>query len=175
MNIVLFGDSLLGRFNRNLINQLEQTIPSSVVYNCAAGGWNSNDGTKRAEYIAQLAPDFTILSFGANDAAPWKEQVSLPQFIQNMQFIVRVFTKTKVIVLLCPQVNLDSPEQTKVFNDSLNLYNEAIRRICDEYHAEYIEADKLLSSIHEYHDDDGLHLNKAAYDLIIQKLQQITQ
>lgn len=175
MNIVLFGDSLLGRFNRILINELEQAIPSSTVYNCAAGGWNSNDGAKRVEYIAQLNPGYVILSFGANDTAPWKDQVALPIFIKNMERMIRAFTKSKVIVLLCPKVALESPEQTKEFNDSLELYNEAIRRLSSEHHAECIETDSLLKNLDNYHEDDGLHVNKAAYDLVIQAVQKIAQ
>ncbi|MFZ3009741.1 MAG: SGNH/GDSL hydrolase family protein [Candidatus Microsaccharimonas sp.] len=173
--IVLFGDSLLGRFNNNLIDQLEQTIPSSNVYNCAAGGWNSNDGIKRVEYIAMLSPDVVVLSFGANDTAPWKEQVALSTFIQNMEFMVRTFTKAKVIVLLCPHVSVESPEQTKEFNNSLDMYNEAIRRICDEHHAVYIDSDGLLVNLDDYHEDDGVHLNQAAYDLIIEGIGRKTQ
>ena len=175
MNIVLFGDSLLGRFNKNLINQLEQTIPSSTAYNCAAGGWNSNDGMKRVEYIAKLNPNVVVLSFGANDTAPWKEQVALSTFIQNMEFMVRTFTKAKVIVLLCPHVSVESPEQTKEFNNNLDVYNETIKRICDERHAAYIDSDELLGHLGDYHEDDGVHLNQAAYDLIIEEIGRKTQ
>lgn len=175
MNIVLFGDSLLGRFNKNLINQLEQAIPSSTVYNCAAGGWNSSDGIKRVDYITKLKPDLVVLSFGANDTAPWKEQVPLSTFVHNMEFMVRTFVKSNVIVLLCPHVSVESPEQTKEFNNNLDVYNEAIKRICDEHHAAYIDSDELLGNLDDYHEDDGVHLNQTAYDLIIEEIGRKTQ
>ncbi len=173
MNIILFGDSLFGRFNKNRIAQLERRIPSSMVHNMAAGGWNSEDGAKRVEYIAQLEPDICIMSFGANDVAPWKPQVTLARFIANISFMVRAFGRTKVIVLLCPPTSLQSLEQTKEFNDNLEIYNEAIRRICRERHAQYLDAGVLLKELDDYHEDDGIHLNERAYNLIITKVAEL--
>jgi hypothetical protein len=46
--LVLFGDSLFGRCNKDLIDQLEATLSESYdIYNCAAGGWDSDDVLKK--------------------------------------------------------------------------------------------------------------------------------
>jgi lysophospholipase L1-like esterase len=67
-NIVLFGDSFLGRWGKKYIDKLEALVSGSIVYNCAAGGLDTADGLVRACYIAGLKPDYAVLSFGANDA-----------------------------------------------------------------------------------------------------------
>lgn len=53
-SIVLFGDSLLGRFGKALIGKLEEAVKDITVYNCAAGGLNTEDGIRRADFIAKL-------------------------------------------------------------------------------------------------------------------------
>lgn len=175
MNILLFGDSFLGRFNRDLIQLLESKISDSTVFNTAAGGWNSDDGVKRVDYISQLKPDVAIISFGANDTAPWKDGVVLSRFNYNMQYMIRSFPTAKVVVMLCPAVNLKDESQTKEFNNSLSLYNKSLIKICNEYGATYIDANLLLKDLDSYHEDDGLHINKLAYDRIIQKISEIVK
>lgn len=173
MKIVLFGDSLLGRFNKSLIDQLELAIPNSTVYNCAAGGWNSNDGAKRAEYIAGLAPDFVVLSFGANDTTPWKETVDIATFTNNLETIVAAFSGSKIIALLCPPVSLQSIDQTNEFNNSLSLYNQVVREAIQHHDGYCIEAEQLLKDTKDYHEDDGLHINKLGYDIVIQYISEV--
>lgn len=173
MNILLFGDSLFGRFNRNLITQLETTIPDSTVYNGAAGGWTSSDGAKRSKFMASLESDYVLLSFGANDTAPWKEEVSKDDFVTNMRTILESFSKAKCVVLLCPDVQVESEEQTKEFNQRLADYNEASSELCESYSASIIDANELFKNLDDYHMEDGVHINQAGYDLIIEQLARI--
>ena len=177
MNIVLFGDSLFGRFNKNLLDQLESHIPSSTVYNCAAGGLNSIDSVRRVDYIAQLQPDYVFVSLGANDCAPWKEQVPLDEFAANIEKIIQAFNKSKVIMLLCPAVHLESKEQTDEFNELLSRYNAKIKELCDNNAASYVDVDALLKPLTEqsidFHAEDGMHLNQDGYDLVINDLARL--
>jgi lysophospholipase L1-like esterase len=173
MNIVLFGDSFLGRFGKNLIDQLEVTIPDSTVYNCAAGGLNSNDLSKRADYIASLEPDYVIFSFGGNDVAPWKETVSLADFRENTKSIFEAFSNSTIIMLLCPRVQLESSDQTQQYNNGLSIYNKTLIELCDKPSSLYIDIDKLLEGIDDYHEDDGIHFNQQTYDKVILKIGEL--
>ena len=91
-SVVLFGDSLLGRFGKGLMDKLEEEVGNTIVYNCAAGGLNTEDGIKRADFIAKLKPDFVTFSFGANDCMPWKKQVPEKDFEKNYDAIIKEFS-----------------------------------------------------------------------------------
>lgn len=97
-NVVLFGDSLFAKFGRDLISKLEQKIGDITVYNCAAGGFNTRDGFKRASFIAKLKPDYICLSFGANDSGPFKkEPVPLVEFEENLSVMIKSFSGSEII------------------------------------------------------------------------------
>lgn len=114
-SIVLFGDSLFGRFGRDYILQLEGAVKDSTVYNCAAGGFNTFDGLKRADFIAKLKTDYVCISFGANDCNPFKGQpVALEKFAQNLTSMIQSFTGSKIILFPCPPVyDPNDPVETK--------------------------------------------------------------
>jgi lysophospholipase L1-like esterase len=172
MDILLFGDSFLGRFNRNLIDQLESSIPNSTIYNGAVGGWNSADGAKRSQYMARLNPDYVLFSFGGNDTAPWKDQLSEQDFLKNMQNIFNDFTNSKRIMLLCPNVNVEDADQTEEFNRLLSKYNAGLIKICEQMGIQVIDTNNLFIALDDYHIEDGVHINQAGYDLIIKKFAE---
>jgi lysophospholipase L1-like esterase len=176
--LVLFGDSLLGCFGKDLIRQLEAKVPRTDVYNCAAGGLNSDDGVQKAAYIAKLEPDYVILSFGANDAAPWKKQVSLEQFNKNMDTIMRVFRGSKIIVFLTPPVNdPNEPEETKRYNDLLDQYSAVSKKVCQKHSVRYVDSPtvygNLLKSGNDYHMGDGVHLDEKGYEVFIDQVAKV--
>lgn len=170
MNIVLFGDSFLGRFNKSLIEKLESEVDDATVYNCAAGGWNSSHLAKRAQLIASLNADSVILSLGANDVAPWKEGISKQTFIDNFNEIVTAFDGAKILLLLCPDVRVESAEQTVEFNTRLAEYYAAISDRASTSGVIVVDTNWVLAELDEYHEDDGLHVSSPAYDLIITQL-----
>jgi len=173
MNIVLFGDSFLGRFGKNLIDQLESTIPKSIVYNCAAGGWNSTDLKNRAQLIAKLNPDYVVLSYGGNDVAPWKKVVAQNEFQANTELILKAFSNSKIIILLCPNVNLESTEHTLEYNNALRSYYRGIEESLNNFDAHCIDTNLILADMGDCHEDDGVHINGQAYDRIILKLGEL--
>src|SRR3989344_5029619 len=131
-SVVLFGDSLLGRFGKALIDKLEEEVIGITVYNCAAGGLNTEDGVRRADFIAKLKPDYVILSFGANDAAPWKKQVPEKDFIIESRFFSKSFSGSKIIVFPCPPANdQKDPNGTKQFNEVLSRYNKIVYSVVE--------------------------------------------
>jgi lysophospholipase L1-like esterase len=177
-NLVLFGDSLLGRFGKDLIVDLETKVPGLKVYNCAAGGQNSKDGVDHVDYIAKLKPDYVVICFGSNDAAPWKKQIEISEYQENMSKILESFDESLVIGFPCPPANdPNDPNGTKEFNNLLREYNEAFKKVCESKSAQYIEVDKifgeLLKNGNDYHMGDGIHLDKLGYGVFIDKLVEL--
>jgi len=173
MNIVLFGDSFLERFGKNLINQLESVVSNSTTYNCAAGGWNSIDLCERANYIAKLDPDYIILSFGANDVAPWKSVVTLEKFKTNTESILQVFSASKIIMLLCPDVHVRQLSQTQQYNERLKTYYQSVQAIFEKYEVKCIDTNNILKGTGDYHESDGVHFNQLAYDKVITRISEL--
>lgn len=178
-SVILFGDSLFGRFGRDYILQLEEAIENVTVHNCAAGGFNTRDGLKRAGFIAQLKADYICLSFGANDCSPFKGQpVALEEFAQNLVFIIKSFVGSKVILFPCPPVyDPGDPVETKNFNDILVQYNTVIKNIAKETNTGLIDSEnvygELLEKGENYHIEDGLHLNDVGYKKLVEQLAKL--
>lgn len=173
MNMVLYGDSFLGRFGKDLIDQLEHELDNFTVYNCAAGGWNTSDLVNRAQYISRLRPEYVVLSFGANDVAPWKNVITLDVFADNVEKILSSFSGTKIIMLKCPDVDLHDKEQMNEFNSSLKTYYHSVENMFESVGVRVIETNILFEGLDEYHEDDGVHVNKLGYDKIIQKMSEL--
>ncbi|MFA6585549.1 MAG: GDSL-type esterase/lipase family protein [Candidatus Paceibacterota bacterium] len=174
-SLVLFGDSLLGRFNRDYTLQLENSIKDITVYNCATGGFNSRDGLKRANFIAKLKPDYILLSLGANDAIPENNQpVSLNEFKENLISIIKAFAGSTIILFTCPYVDIvNNQEETGKFNGLLKEYNSVVKNISLEKKIHLLNSEKIYRSLKDYHMGDGLHMNKLGYDVLIRKLTQL--
>jgi lysophospholipase L1-like esterase len=164
MNIVLFGDSHLGRFGKRYIDQLEALVKDSVVYNCSAGGLTSSDGVRRVDFIAGLKPDIVIFSFGGNDVAPWKNIVPKPVFIDNMRTIFEAFPHSAKIIFTSPDVAVADPGQTREYNNSIHEYRHALTKICDELGVAIVDGNMVIRPQGgDYHEEDGVHMNDIAY------------
>lgn len=178
-NLILFGDSLFGLFDKELIDILEEKLPGYQVYNCAARGQNSNDCSKQANYISQLNPDILAISLGLNDSAPWK-QVPLEHFKENLENILSYFPNSKIIFLLPPPIDetMDSRPQKRT-NNVIDKYSEATREICLKEGAKIIDSPvlfkPLLENREDYHVEDGTHLNEVGYRLVIEKLVELAR
>ncbi|MDA5145669.1 SGNH/GDSL hydrolase family protein [Streptomyces sp. AD681] len=167
--VVLYGDSMLARFTKARIDRLEeQSGPDAMVLNCAAGGWTSEDGVRRAEAVAGLDPDVVVLSFGTNDCAP-ERLVELDAFAANVQRIVARFPRAKVVGFLPPSVleraGVGPRGRT---NSVLARYRTVLRDIVGHDHS--VETDRVLAPLvasgTPVHVDD-LHLTDEAYGPVI--------
>lgn len=163
MKIVLFGDSMLARFGKERLEELESKIPQSDVYNCAVGGWDSNDGVKKAPYIALLKPDVVVISLGTNDAAPWK-QVPVETFKSNLGIILAEFKGSRIIFFPpCPVDESKQKDGYKRTNALTKLYFDAAMLVCNEEKVSCIDSWAIFGSLLEQgksiYVDDGLHLN----------------
>lgn len=171
MNIVLFGDSHLGRFGKRFIDQLEGLIDNSIVYNCAAGGFTSSDGVRRVDYIARLKPDVVIFSFGGNDVSPWKEVVAESVFLSNMRRIFEAFPDSSKLLFTSPDVAVANQDQANIYNNSIHTYREALEPICEELGVLIVDGNDTVRDLQgDYHEDDGVHMNKNAYRNLVNQL-----
>ncbi len=175
-SVVLFGDSMFGRFSRDYILRLEESVKDITVYNCATGGFNTRDGLKRIDFISKLKADYVCLSFGANDSNPFKGQpVPLEEFEKNFISIIKSFSGSKIILFPCPPVyDPNDPAETKNFNEILAQYNSVIKDIATKTNSEFINVitiyGELLRKGENYHIEDGLHLNDLGYQKLIEEL-----
>ncbi|MGW4487179.1 SGNH/GDSL hydrolase family protein [Amycolatopsis sp. NPDC004368] len=171
--IVLFGDSMLGRFTKPRIDQLEEEAGDVLVFNCAAGGWKSDDGARRAATIAKTEPDVVVLSFGANDCAP-DRLVELGAYTKNLRVIADAFAPATLIGFLPPSIEeIDGIGRRGRTNAVLDTYRQALREVVSAPNAVDTDASiaPLIAAGEPVH-EDGLHLTGAAYRLVISALAQ---
>lgn len=177
--LVLFGDSLLANFDKDLVSKLEEQLKDYDIYNCAVSGWDTNDGMKKSLYISCLKPDVVVIGFGTNDAAPWK-QVSLEQFTKNVNTILDNFNSSKIVFFLPPPVNEEEEEKReKRTNKVMKQYHDAARQISLGKGAEVLDSWSIFMSFlkqgREYHLEDGIHLNDFGYEVFTESLVKIIQ
>ncbi len=180
LSLVLYGDSLLGRFGKALIDQLEECVPGLTVYNCATGGFNSDDSATRAAFIVRLRPTWVLCSVGANDVAPWKKQVTTARYRKNIRTIMNEFSGSKMMFLLCPLMhNLRFQKEMNVFNSRITVYNKITETMAQARGADIIDApqafSRMFKSGKDYHVGDGVHMNAKAYQVLIREIQAILQ
>ena len=166
--IALFGDSMLARFNKGRIDLLEREIGAdTVVVNCAAGGWTSADGVRRAGLVARMDPDIVVLSFGANDCAPGRH-IGLDAFTANIRSIVATLARPRILGFLPPSVvEHDGVGPRGRTNAVLDAYRAALRAAVA---GQALDSDAALAPLRADGvtvQDDGLHLNGPAYRTVI--------
>jgi lysophospholipase L1-like esterase len=124
--IILYGDSLLGRFGKSLIQKLESRVKNAEVYNCAYGGCSTEDCLRKSEFISKLNPDMVVISLGTNDIL--LNDLDTGEYLNNLSKIIENFNESRVIVWLIPKAN-DSQdvEGTNNFNKKVEKYNKIVR------------------------------------------------
>ncbi len=175
---VLFGDSLFAQAGKHRIIMFEEAAQGYDFYNCAVGGWDTNDCVAKAPYIARLKPDLLIVSLGTNDAAPWK-QVPLEKFKENIPKIFNAFEGSRIIYFLptpVDEVKIASTDKNRSIKE-IKQYHDAAKSVCEAHEVEYIDSftvfKPLLDSGVEYHIEDGVHFNDLAYEIIAKELTRI--
>lgn len=169
-SVVLFGDSGLGRFNRDRIRKLEKASGNVDVYNCAVGGLNSRDGLEMASFIAKLEPDIVAFSFPANDIA---DGISIEETKMDMLGIIKAFKKSKIILFLYPNAD-ERFREIPSFNERMAEYNLLLKELADLCGAKTIDGPQAYGKIKkEYHEDDGIHLNEYGYDILIGEMVKV--
>lgn len=174
--LILFGDSLIKNINKPLSGEIEKRAGVDL-YNCAVGGWDTNDGVAKASYIAQLNPDLVLFSFGTNDAAPWK-RVDIETFQQNLKKIFETFSSAEKIFFLPPPLN--EGQQTgeeKRLNELQKQYEEVAKELSLSNGVKIIDSwavfKPMLDAGQDYHDEDGVHFNDLGYQTLISEIVSV--
>jgi lysophospholipase L1-like esterase len=176
--LVLFGDSLFAQAGKHRIIMFEEALPGYDVYNCAVGGWNTNDCVKKAPYISKLEPDVVVISLGTNDAAPYK-QIPINTFIKNIPAIINSFKNSKLIWYLPTPID---QTKSKVFgkeipNEVVKQYHDAAKKVCEEHGVDVINSFSIfmpmLDAGEKYHSEDGVHYIDKAYEIIANELSKL--
>lgn len=168
--LILTGDSLFGRCSKDAIEQLERVLGDVYdVYNCAAGGWDSNDVLKKSPYLSSLQADVVAVSVGLSDLAPWK-QVDIDTFSSNIAKIIDIYSTSKLMFLAPPSV--DEVRQRSHYevireNEGVIKYSEALSRICTAKNTACID----IGADEDYHIEDGVHLNQAGYEKLFSMIK----
>ncbi|GAA3062072.1 hypothetical protein GCM10010464_27930 [Pseudonocardia yunnanensis] len=173
--VMLFGDSMLGRFTKPRILALERELnDAATVYNCAAGGWDSSDCAPRAAVLARLAPAVVVVSLGANDCAPWK-RVPPEEFAENVRIVVEAFRSSSVVGLLPPVIReVGRPETAGRTNAELDRYREILRVAVGP--AACVDLATVLADVDFAPlEDDGLHLTAESYAAVIPALARVVE
>lgn len=178
--LILFGDSLFGEVRKTETLMLEEKLGGEYdIYNCATGGWSTNDLVKKAPYISGLKPDIVIISAGTNDSAPWK-RVDLETFKSNLPVIAEQFSESRVIFFPPPPVTEVLLEENKIMsNEDVRIYNDAVIEFCKEASIGYIDSWSLFMKLKDnnqsYHVADGIHFTREGYELLFSELSEVVR
>jgi lysophospholipase L1-like esterase len=178
--LVLFGDSLVAYCHKTEVLLLEQYLNDEYdVYNCAVGGWNSDDLVKKGAYIAGLQADVVIISVGTNDGSPWKS-VGLDNFKANLAPIADAFNKSRIIFFPPPPINEEKMTAPKrIMNEELQQYNQAVLEFCKEHEFELWDSWKdvmpLINTDNDPHEEDGVHFSDDGYRYVLNKLAEVVK
>lgn len=178
--LVLFGDSFFGRCGSERIALLETMLNKEYdVYNCAAGGWNSEDMARKAKYIASLKPDTVIISVGTNDVSPW-HRVEFDTFITNLGVIIDTFTASRIVFFPPAPIHpVSFLAEAHITNDEVKRYGDALIDVCDHRSVAYIDSWKIFKPLLEkgksYHVEDGVHFNEFGYETLFDELSKVVK
>jgi lysophospholipase L1-like esterase len=172
--LILLGDSLFAYLTKSSVQKLEELAGDIDVYNCATGGWDSNDVLRKAPYIAELKPDVVAISLGTNDASPWKK-VEVDVYERNLSKIFKLFSDSKIVIFPPPPINeAKHPEDRKRTNEQVKRYYDAVLRAINGTNCVLLDSWGIFMPLQadgdDYHIEDGVHLNEMGTQLLITKL-----
>jgi acyl-CoA thioesterase-1 len=133
------------------------------VINAGISGETSSGALSRVEWVLNLKPDIVILETGANDGLRGIE----PSLIKkNIQDIIRVLKKEKVIVVLAGMRMVENmgPEYTTTFAENYADIAKEENVVFMPFFLEGVAGDD------KYNQPDGIHPNSEGYRIITEKI-----
>lgn len=176
--LVLFGDSLFAQCSKDEVMFLEAQLNHEYdVYNCAVGGWDTNDLLKKASFISKLQADLVLISIGTNDSKHWRD-LTLEQFRTNLDPITEKFNGSQIVFFPPPPAVEDrQPENRRVTNAELRKYNQAVIDFCKDHGYKYWDSWTdllpLIGTDKDPHNEDGVHFSDPGYELILGHLAKV--
>lgn len=178
-HLVLYGDSLLARMRRDEVLALEAVLENRyLITNAATSGFDTGESLARASVVAPMPFNYILVSLGTNDAAPWRN-ISAQQYAENVKEMVELFEANRVVFFLPPPINESKQQEgPKVrSNVAIKEYSEAAKVVLQDAEAKFIDSfsvyQELIDTGVDYHVEDGVHLNDAAYAILGQQLNVI--
>lgn len=167
-SILLCGDSHLTPTNSRGTLKLGPRLAAVgwSVEQLAFGGLTSRDALARLPDQLPTAR-WTLLSFGANDAAPWK-QVPLAEFRENLGALIGRCRSDRVLVL--PPLPVVEPEGSGRTNAVIDAYATVAREVAQAHDALVLALLQPLAFDGSHHAPDGVHLNDRAYEILTQSV-----
>lgn len=130
------------------------------------------------EDCLQIQPTILSILIGINDV--WhnidKEKLSIQESVDKFEFYYRILLetareKTKARIILIEPFVLKDPDEQDSWQMELNPRIEIIRKLAEEYNAEYVELDDRFKEFgkkwgNDYVTKDGVHPTLAGHTLI---------
>lgn len=161
---VVMGDSITAGFSEyDILNA------SSVVAEIGAG----LEGTEeQIGKVKEINPQVVFLSYGMNDML--STQGDTDTFINNYKAMIKKLQKevpnTKIFVNSIFPVSRQEREREPVF-EQLDIYNEALREMCDKQQIAYVDNTELVSE--RYYEEDGVHFKPDFYPVWAERMAEV--
>jgi lysophospholipase L1-like esterase len=166
--LLLLGDSHLSRIRRARLRRLE-AASGHRVSNRAVGGTSVLGLGDQLDGAPPAA--VALVSVGTNDAAPWK-QVPLETFATTLAGLLPRVPTSRLVYVGSPGV--DEGRLTRAndrTNTRLREYVDVAAETVRSYGGEFLDTAALLARVDDdVFEGDGVHLNKAGYDVLLAAL-----
>ena len=173
---VLVGDSMAESFDKNGVVP-ERTVISEIGASARTAHDYSifevdGQSYKLRDLLAQMNPPIVYLWLGSNgvDAKP-SAQV-LEDYERLLNQLIPALPDTLIYCMALPPVHALALEQYPNYtNARVNAFNEGLRELCKSHGVYFLDITGLLRHESgeldvEYAAGDGIHLKRAAYDLL---------
>jgi lysophospholipase L1-like esterase len=156
-SLLLVGDShLAGTTTRDVVPVAARLRRLGWELTSLAAGGLDTSAALRLLPDPLPAADATVVSFGSNDAAPWK-QVPLEAFTTGYAEILGRVASPVTVVMGPPPVREDRDDARGRTNAVLDDYAAAARQLVESTGARFLDLREVLDPATDL-DEDGLHL-----------------
>ncbi len=182
IKVACVGDSIT--YGMSVINWFKNTYPAQLaellgdeyhVQNYGSSGKTAQENNKESYRATKLyqksvdyAPDIVILMLGSNDSKPYNF-VSKEYFKQAERELIEIYLNLESKPrLILATVNAgfyvhgatEGDYMYDINGANINLVNEAIYELSEEYNLELVDTYALTKDHSEYYKIDGIHPNK---------------
>lgn len=179
-NIAFVGDSVTLGYGAYQKVKMEDVIAAPCV-----GPSNIRDFTfeYRSEKLAALTilsyknPEYIVISMGLNDINTYSPENFSDKYMDFTEDVMKVCPESEIYIMSITPVSADCGN---IANDTIISANNQLKITVENYKNEklhYVDCSSVLKDESgnmntEYSGGDGIHLNSAAYDLMLDQLRR---